>query len=247
MISVSTSCGGQTVFTGVDRVGDANQLSLAFGNRVISDESGEELLSFSIGQRYYFSDREVSLLNDGAATRSQSPLLLQTQYQVAQGVSIFTELEYDADTSDTLRAYSGIKFEPIDNHIVNLTHRYRDRTGLNNVVQTSEEIDFSFAWPINDRWRLLGRWYNDINRKQTVEALAGFEYASCCWSVRLVAQRYLNSSLNAQGLPLASDSDEYNNGIYLQFVFNGLGSAGQSGVSRLLTTSIVGYEDTLDY
>jgi len=109
--------------------------------------------------------------------------------------------------------------------------------------QVNEEMDFSFAWPINDRWRLVGRWYNDLQRKQTVEALAGIEYESCCWAIRLVVQKYLNTQLDSLGAPITIGTDQYSDGIHFQFVFKGLGSAGQSGLTDLLEASIAGYRD----
>ncbi|WP_154707444.1 LPS assembly protein LptD, partial [Klebsiella pneumoniae] len=47
-------------FTGKDRIGDANQLSLGVTSRFI-EENGFERASISAGQIYYFRDRRVQL------------------------------------------------------------------------------------------------------------------------------------------------------------------------------------------
>jgi len=41
-------------FLGNDRVGDANQLSVALASRFIDDQTGAERLRVAVGQRYYF-------------------------------------------------------------------------------------------------------------------------------------------------------------------------------------------------
>ncbi|MEE9451747.1 MAG: LPS-assembly protein LptD [Gammaproteobacteria bacterium] len=53
-------------FSGLDRINDANQVSLGLSTRFLDAETGIEKFSASIGQIYYFQDRRV-LLNEGIA------------------------------------------------------------------------------------------------------------------------------------------------------------------------------------
>ncbi|WP_444997206.1 LPS-assembly protein LptD [Aliikangiella sp. IMCC44359] len=227
-------------FTGVDRVGDTNQLSFALGNSLVDESSGNEIVRLSVGRIYYFADREVRLNPaDEAETEQQSPWLTEVEYRLNSAFSLTGLIQWDEGSKQTQRAQTRINFEPKDNHIVNLTHRYRDVDGNFN-----EEIDFSFAWPLNDKWRLLGRWYNDLQREQVIERLVGVEYESCCWAIRLVAQKYLNTQLDSSGISTTlAGNERYNDGVYLQFVFKGLGSVGPSGMDDLLSSSITGYKD----
>ena len=91
--------------------------------------------------------------------------------------------------------------------------------------------------------RLVGRWYNDLQRGKTIESFFGVEYESCCWAIRLVAQKYLNIQFDNSGLPLTDNNNQYSNRFQFQFVFKGLGSAGNSGISELLESGIRGYKD----
>ena len=50
-----------TRFSGNDRIDDANQLSVGVTTRFIDNDTGNETLSASIGQIFYFRDREVRL------------------------------------------------------------------------------------------------------------------------------------------------------------------------------------------
>ena len=201
-----------------------------------------------MGRRFYFDDRLVQL-NDinQADAQDYSPWLLEVNYSATANIEFSGFIEW-SDHKDSISANRGtnlarsrIKFEPIDDHIVNLSHRVR-----NNEYFSNEELDLSFAWPINDEWRLVGRWYNDLQNNRTSETLFGFEYESCCWAVSIVSHRYLDVRLDSSGNPLPISSigdgnEEFNSGVQLQFVFKGLGNPGEKSVSKLLEKSIRGY------
>jgi len=236
-------------FAGVDRIGDTNHLSLALTNRFVRNDIGEQVLAFSFGRKIYFEDRLVQLDTSlPVETNRSSPWLAEVSYQANSNLEFSGFIEWDdgngtgSRDKNTNLARSQIKFEPIQDHIVNLSHRVRNTNGFSN-----EELDFSFAWPINDEWRLVGRWYNDLQLERTAETLFGFEYDSCCWAVSIVSRRYLDVRLDAFGQPisgnlLAGQENEFDSGIQLQFVFKGLGSPGQKSVSQLLKNSIRGYQ-----
>ena len=48
-------------FSGADRIGDADQLSVAVTSRLIDEDRGREWLSGSLGQIIYLADRQVTL------------------------------------------------------------------------------------------------------------------------------------------------------------------------------------------
>ena len=234
-------------FAGVDRVGDTNHLAFALTNRFVDEQTGSQLLSFSVGRKNYFEDRQVVLAqNNQTEIFTHSTWLAELSFQPNAKLEFSGFIEWSDDNrfsntnSGTNLARSQIKFEPKQDHIVNLSHRLRNKDGFSN-----EELDLSFAWPINDEWRVVGRWYNDLEKGRTSETLFGFEYQSCCFAVNLVSRRYLDVRLDAFGRPIAEGavgaaSQEFNSGIELQFVFKGFGSAGND-VSTLLTKSIKGY------
>jgi len=235
-------------FTGTDRIGDTNHLAVAITNRFVKDKTGEQLLSLSMGRKFYFDDRQVQLTDIGRVdTQSYSPWLLEVNYSATSNIEFSGFIEWSdhkdpvSSNRGTNLARSRIKFEPIEDHIVNLSHRVR-----NNEYFSNEELDLSFAWPINDEWRLVGRWYNDLQNNRTSETLFGFEYESCCWAVSIVSHRYLDVRLDSSGNPLpislvGDGNEQFNSGVQLQFVFKGLGNPGENSVSKLLEKNIRGY------
>jgi LPS-assembly protein len=109
---------------------------------------------------------------------------------------------------------------------VNAAYRYR-RPSLSQPAL--EQTDFSFVVPVNTNWNVYGRWNYSLHDNQTIEALGGLEWKSCCMAVRLLGRQYIRSF----------DSRE-NFGLYLEIELNGLGSFGRD-TARLLDDAILGY------
>ncbi|MCF6193754.1 MAG: LPS assembly protein LptD, partial [Kangiellaceae bacterium] len=227
---------------------------MSLTSRHIDNTTGEQLLSISLGRKFYFEDAQVALDGNSDIRNNQfSPWLAEVKYRPNKKIEISAFIEWTNDnirrltSSKTKLARSQIKFEPIPDHIVNLSHRVRNNS-LNSLVESNEEIDLSFAWPINDQWRLVGRWYNDLELNRTSETLFGFEYESCCWAISIVSRRYIDVRLDAFGNPLSDNQvnaldKEFNSGVQFQFVFKGLGDPGRQSISRLLAKSIQGYRN----
>ncbi len=243
-------------FVGTDRIGDTNHLALSLTSRHIDNTTGEQILSFSMGRKLFFEDSAVTLNNEPNIRGNQfSPWLAEVKYRPSDKLELSGFIEWSSNgirritNSKTKLARSQIKYEPIPDHIVNLSHRIRNNAD-NPFLESNEEIDLSFAWPINDQWRLVGRWYNDLELGRTSETLFGFEYESCCWAISIVSRRYIDVRLDEFGNPLSNNllndrssvlDKEFNSGVQFQFVFKGLGSPGRQSVSRLLQRSIRGY------
>jgi len=267
-------------FSGNDRIGDTNHVALALTNRFTDHTSGREIASFSIGRKYFFDKRQVTLFNQSSLQQSiqqnnqtalinnlqdnaqflndqidqvqieanrieQSALLAEFSYRASSSLELSSYIEWDDnDASDgqgkgTRKARSRVKYEPIANHVVNLSHRIRNEFGVE-----SEEIDISFLWPINDRWRVVGKWYNDLKNNRTIETLFGVEYKSCCWAISLVSRRYLDVRLDAFGNPIDIDSNqglgnEFENSLQLDFnIVLGQTPPKNTGVAKLIKNSI---------
>jgi len=126
-----------------------------------------------------------------------------------------------------------LNWTPGDTSIFNLSYRQREGDGeiTDNTFdpyKNVDQIDFSTVFPLGDRWKFFGRYQYDIDNEDNLEEMAGVEYSSCCWSVRMVYQ---------EGVDWNNGRDR---GFYLQFVLRGLGGLGQN-IDQLLDNSIFGY------
>ncbi len=208
-------------FTGADRIGDANQLSIAVTSRLIASGTGQEYLRLDIGQIRYFRDREVTLPNVPVETSNASPLVLDLTATIARQWRFFTGTQWDIGEGRIERNNTGLRYQPDPLRVVNLSYNFSS----NNFEQT----DVSMAWPIVKDWRFVGRWAYSLQQGETVEAFGGVEYESCCWAFRTVIRRYLSGT-------------QTTNAFFFQLEFKGLTGFG-GGTVDFLERSIPGYEN----
>ncbi|WP_372998985.1 LPS-assembly protein LptD [Marinobacter sp.] len=209
-------------FTGGDRVGDANQLTVALTSRFNDLLTGAERARFSLGQVQYFEDREVTLFGEGAGTRSRSPLAGEVVLNPLDTLEIRSSGLWDPDTGDTEEGRSQLTFHSSDyRYLASLGHTYsRDEL---------EQSDVAAVFPVTDRVSLIGRWVYDSDLDRTVGSLAGLEYNNCCWSVQVVHQNYL------------TDDRELEGRILFQVQLKGLGGSG--GASSSISEAIYGFDE----
>ena len=221
-------------FSGGDRIGDANQLTLGLTSRLL-DEHGAELARASLGRISYFRDRRVGLdRSDAPQTRRASDLVAEIEARPAREWRLRASLQYDTadDRSDTSAVH--LQYRHDRSRVLNAAYRLvRDV----DPDRTVEQADLSFVWPIANRWRTIGRWSVAIDdeRDRTLEAFGGVAYESCCLTVRAVARRHLSHAHRS-----ASD-DRYSNGLYLQVELKGLTGTGIRP-NEFLVRGIPGYE-----
>jgi len=71
-------------FGGADRMGDANQLTLAATSRLLDPATGTQFASFSLGEIFYFRDREVTLPGAVAEEQSSSNIVAELDVRLSQ-------------------------------------------------------------------------------------------------------------------------------------------------------------------
>ncbi len=255
-------------FSGRDRIGDANQLSLGLTNRWL-ESNGFERQRISVGQAYYFADRKVLLsgknYKDYAEnTSTRSPYALEYMYQFNRDWRVNADLMWDPDTHRTRSGSTMFHYQPQDNlnKIVNFGYRYRNdgnhynfttgrwETGSADYTDGSgrvykdfykiEQTDTSIMWPVVPQWNVIARWQYDYNRNSTLEAFGGFEYDSCCWKLRVINRYWVDYDERSQS---PQDNRKGDHGIFLQIVLKGLGGVTGNKVETFLDEGIQGYRE----
>lgn len=222
-------------FVGGDRFGDNEQVSVAVTSRIISTETGDELLSASIGQAFYLADREVQLTGSNVNTNEDSPIASQLTWKPNQHWRWQVNTEWDSGINQIISGDSGITFIGQDRwdqvaHIFNLGYRYAsDYNGADRI----EQGELSSANKLNQYWTLYTRWLFDLENRNTLEQLTGLSYESCCWRASLLYQRRVTD---------VDDLEEPENryGMHIQLELKGLASLGGK-IDRLLDRGINGY------
>ena len=215
-------------YIGNDRVGDANQLTLALTSRYLDRETGAERLRLAVGQRFYFQDQRVSL-NEPLRSASTSDFLVGAEGRLSEAWSLASLLQYNLDASDVERFNVGLRYTPAPGRALNATWRYtRALADASGGFEQIKQIDLSGQWPVSDRWTLIGRWNYSIADHKTLEAVAGIEYNADCWVLRVVGQR------------LTTTTQQATTSVFVQLELNGLARVGTSPL-ELLRRSVPGY------
>lgn len=215
-------------FSGADRVGDANQLTLAISSRLLSRTRGTELARASIGQIYYFRDREVTLPGAPREDESVSDIIAEGALRLHHPWSLRAALHWDPNEDRTGKASAALRYQPDASRVVNAAYRFL-RADPQRDQEELEQVDLSFAWPLRQGWRAIGRWNRAIREGRNLESFAGLEYNGCCLAVRALLSRHLRGR-----------SGDYSNAVFLDFELKGLGGAGSGGTDSALR-GISGY------
>ena len=150
-------------FSGLDRIGDAKQVSGGLTTRFIAADTGREYFRASIGQIYYFDDREVTLGGSpqDEARRTGSDLAGEVSALIAGNWRVFGSVVWDPYDNDFAEGGAGIGYRRDNQHIFNLGYRNRVRDDV-------EQWDVSLYWPIGKRFAILGRWNWDVVSERTI-------------------------------------------------------------------------------
>ena len=97
--------------------------------------------------------------------------------------------------------------------------------------QGHEQGTLARQWPLNNQWYALGRYDYSLKESRSTQSILGLEYkGNCCWSARVVLQRY------------AVARQEANTAVFFQLELSGLGGIGSDPMS-LVRERVVGYQD----
>ncbi len=259
-------------FSGSDRIGDENKISLGLTSRWI-EENGFERQRVSVGQAYYMEDRKAQLPGIDYRTRDDatakvSPYALQYQLRFDRDWRFNSEYNWDPDSHSPRSGSAMFHYQPEDNpnKVVNFGYRYRnDLVRYDNATGTwkvgggdygtpgqpgyvkdyykIKQHDFSVIWPLVPQWNLISRWQYDYNRSRTLDAFGGFEYDNCCWKLRFISRYWVDYDEYSQDAPANEKGDH---GLFLQFVLKGLGGVTGNKVEGFLDKGIQGYRERED-
>jgi LPS-assembly protein len=212
-------------FSGNDRLGDANQITLAVSSHLIHQKTGQDLGHFSFGQIIYLSDRKVTLPGGTVRDEDSSAFIAEFKAKIIDHWKIGGDIIWDPNISNgTEKITAQATYNPGPGKILNMAYRVRRDS------KDIEQSDISLRWPIKQNWSVVGRWNYAVPEGRSLELFAGIEYEDCCWGVRAVARRFL------------TDIDgDFDTGIFLQMELKGLAGIGKKTVD-FLKQQIPGYQ-----
>jgi len=224
-------------FVGGDRVGDANQVTLAATSRLIDADNGAELLRALLGERFSFTQPRVNLIVPNATltpvtgsmpttSTNRSDILAGLSGKPTNSMSFDTLVQYNpSGLGAEMYSISG-RYQPEAGKVLNVGYRFTSPNINPNL--NMRQVDISEQWPLYGRWTSVVRWNYSMLEKRTLEGLVGLEYNQSCWVGRLVMQRFTTSTL------------QVSTAIFLQLDLTGLAGVG-SDPGEALHRSVPGY------
>jgi LPS-assembly protein len=239
-------------FSGGDRIGDADQASVAITSRIL-DTKGKERARMSLGQIRYFDDRQVDLSNPiqswiprYSPLNQQSAIAGELALSFGESWRLNSDVQFNEETQELDEGSFQLRYHRDNDHLFNAAYRYRNLVDSPNFILPPgidpriEQTDLSAAWPINQAWKLLARWNYDHSNSRNLETFAGVEYSNCCATIRVIAREWVDED------ELFVPNIEPNQGIFVQFTLDGLGNITGGGLSSLLSDGIRGFRETDD-
>jgi len=207
-------------FSGFDRIGDANQVTLGIGSRIISTTNGEELFNITLGQIHYQQDRQVSLDNT-IQVSPKSNMIAQMTLTPSANWQISSKLVRQQQSKKLSEKNLSINYQK-QGFAANIEYFFTD--------QVLEQSLLSAAYPLNDRWTIVAKYHQSLLFDKPVENLFGLSYESCCWGFKILASQ-------------TSDDEfiETDQTIYFELTLKGLSQVGQD-IDTELANSIPGYQ-----
>ena len=208
-------------FLGIDRIGETDQISIGVTSRILDVSTGKELVTATIGQTRYLSDRQITLPGGSPTNSESSDYIAEVRFLLYENLNFDFGHQWGGSSNNTTKSEVRLQYRPANNKVLNLAYRYR----RNSI----EQGDLSMSWPIGTHWNFVGRYNYSFRDQKVLEQFYGIEYESCCWGLRLVGRRYISTRDGT------SDSS-----IGLQLVLKGMTSVG-TAADKLLERGILGY------
>ena len=220
-------------YLGSDRIGDANQMTVAIGSRFLDPVTGAEKMRFAIGQQYYFESQQVTL-NEPPRTTNSSDILVSGEARMSEVWSAAGLLVYQPSPRQTEELDMAVRYQPASGSVVNAAYRYiRQYVDSSGQVSQLKQIDLSGQVPFLKNWSAIGRWNYSLVDAKTLEGVIGFEYNGGCWVFRIAGQR------------LQTNTQQFSTSVFVQLELNGLARLG-TNPGDVLRRSVPGYTTAND-
>jgi len=215
------------------------------------DSKGREAARASIGQIRYFRDRRVTIANPLHSRLSRystytnrSSIVGELAFTLNDRWRFNSDAQWNEEKQEIDEGSIQLRYHRDDDHLFNIAYRIRNLVPTSRFVipfdidSRIKQTDISMVWPINARWRVLGRFNYDHSNSRNLETFAGVEWSNCCATIRLIGREWVDED------ELFLPNMEPNNGVFVQVSLNGFGNLTGGGLSNLLSDSIWGFRES---
>lgn len=226
-----------TRFSGSDRLDDANQVTIGLTNRWFGQD-GHEFFNASFGQINHFRNRRIGLEREVSDTANTSEWAAEFGAFWRNGSTLYGNVIYDDGAEQIARFSTGYNYASEDQlSLYSLGYSYVRADPEISDSEELDQVDAALVAPLAPQWFAMARANYDLENQQELETFIGFEYNDCCYRVRLLARRWLDS--NIANLDFNSDP-VFDQGLFFELHLKGLGGSGAK-LNQILEDAIPGY------
>ncbi len=228
-------------FSGLDRILDANQLTIGMTTR-IKDMNNKESLKLSIGQTYYFKQSQLTLdsnntTQDAMQRFNSSALAGEIDFNFNNQWHFSQALQLDDNHTKINQSKLTVDYRISDSKLVQFSHRFIKDINNSKINQ----LGLKMVWPIDEKWTVVGNFYRDLNLNRTIDRFIGLQYESCCWAIQFKAYRELRTHYQVGSTMSALVQNEFDSGFSLSFQIRGLGATKKSKAAEMLSDGLFSY------
>ncbi|NOU52417.1 LPS assembly protein LptD [Pseudoalteromonas sp. JBTF-M23] len=221
-------------FSGVDRIAQANQITLGATTRLF-DSKNQERFNFSAGQIIYLEDDvKPSAQSFDNRTNYNALFAAQTMVHWHRRWYFSAGIQYDADAKELIESHTTLDYKGDNNKLVQLNHRYANDVSGYEI----DQVGLFSSLPINDNWQMVASYHRDLTTGRSVEVFAGVRYESCCWAIQLTGKRQIETDLNRT---IHQDDAQFDSSIGISFVLKGLGGKSNYDIEQVLQQGLFNY------
>lgn len=225
----------ENLYSGDDRVSAANQFTAALSSRFIDGKTGRDRLKIGVAQLYHFNKEALNLSGELVPRKNAlGDTILNASGDIFAGWRLNADYHYSSEMADTKEYSFALRYNPQAGKTLGLRYSYDKEAdfGYGDLVGPQKQIDLAGQWPIARNLYGVFRYNHSLLDSVSLEQMGGLTYNDGCWSVSLVAQRYI------------TNIDEYKVKYLAQFELRDLSSLGNS-LNEVLNVSIPGYLPTI--
>ena len=203
-------------FSGEDRVGDMNQITVGLSTEITDNQTGSRRFSASVGQLYIIDDLEQNLTADTVIESGLGDLLAEFRLEGESAWSAAGFFQYDHDESDLEKINLSLAYKPKNDtrKLVQLAYYVSKNFVTDN---DTDQLILSGFWPITDRWSFFANERYSFEDSESLSRTLGLEFDGCCWKVRFISSEGSRSG----GL------DDKNQYYFVELELNSIGGIGQ--------------------
>lgn len=229
-------------FTGYDRIGDTQQISLGLTTRFLND-TGSEVFRASVGQIHYLQDRRIALTTGSELTsdtqNDSSSLAGELAWTFSEYWRTNLDVQYDVnadkDEEPFEKASWQLNYQNPDSWLFDMNFSHVE-------ASKQKQVGLAFFVPLSDAFAFYGQRkqdiypYDSVTKEEkeadnllNIESLVGVEYQNCCMRFQFTYEEHTQSD----------NQKDYQ--FLFQIHFKGLGILGSKS-EEILSERIYGYD-----